>query len=155
MNLKIFPSNRARRMIAPVALLLLASCAQGPRLTLSEQLQGKPPQERTEILRLACLNEADYTTMQKKAKMQSYNSRRSHMLPNTQETTRLKSICRSMTASMKDRQATEASRATLAQQCSAEISRDQAGSNPANARHYQRMRQICEEMTGQITNTHN
>lgn len=153
MKLKILSSTGARQMIAPVALLLLASCSQGPRLTLSEQLQGRPPQERTEILRLACLNEADYTTMQKKAKMQSYNSRRSHMLPNTQETTRLKSICRSMTASMKDRQATEASRAALAQQCGAEIRRDQVGNDLTNKRHYQRMGQICEEMTGQVINT--
>jgi hypothetical protein len=101
MKLKILSSPGARRMIAPVALLLLAGCAQGPRLTLSEQLQGKPPQERAEILRLACLNEAGFSTSQKKAKMRSFNSRRSHMLPDTEETRRLKTICREMTDNLK------------------------------------------------------
>lgn len=80
--------------------VILSACAQSttPPQTLSEKLQGKTPEEKQEILRLACLNEADYTTKIKKANFQrQYGSKRSHLVQDTDETWRLKMICREMT----------------------------------------------------------
>lgn len=44
-------------------LVGLAACASTPQQTLQEKLQGKSPAERKEILRLACLNEAEQTIL--------------------------------------------------------------------------------------------
>lgn len=77
----------------------LPACSQpAPVKTLSEKLQGKTPEEKREVLRLACLNEAEYTTRLKKAKYQRlYGARLSHIVADTDETWRLKMICREMT----------------------------------------------------------
>ncbi len=78
---------------------LLSACGQSlPAKSLSEKLQGKTPEEKQEVLRLACLNEAEYTTRLKKANYQRrYGSRRSQMIADTDETWRLKILCREMT----------------------------------------------------------
>lgn len=80
---------------------LLSACVQlTPQQTLSEKLAGKTPEEKQEVLRLACLNEAEYTTRLKKANYQRrYGSRLSHLVSDTDETWRLKMLCRRMTDS--------------------------------------------------------
>lgn len=90
--------------LSKITLLLLtvalSACAQqsAPPETLSQKLQGKTPQEKQEVLRLACLNEAEYTTKIKKAKYaRTYGAKRKHLVQDTDETARLKTICREMT----------------------------------------------------------
>lgn len=88
-------------LLIPV-IFTLAACnsTQTEPKTLSQQLEGKSPQEKQEILRLACLNEAEYTTDIKKAKHRKlHGSRHRQMLKDTAETKRLKDLCREMTDS--------------------------------------------------------
>lgn len=76
--------------------LLLAACATEPPKPLTEQLSGKTPEEKQEILRLACLNEAEYSTKEQKRKARPYSVRHRH-ISDTSETSRLKTLCREMT----------------------------------------------------------
>lgn len=83
-----------------MCISLVSACAgqSGPPQSLTEKLEGKTPAERQEILRLACLNEAEYSADQKKAQVQRrYGSKRSHFLRDPEETARLKTLCREMT----------------------------------------------------------
>lgn len=41
-------------------------------------------------------------------------------------------------------------RAVLAEECGSEISKGLKKDNPNNVKHFEKMRAICEEMTGQI-----
>ena len=91
-----------KRYLLPIAaVLMLSACAQNntaPPLTLSQKLEGKTPEEKQEVLRLACLNEAEYTTKIKKANYRrQYGSKRVHLVQDTDETWRLKMLCREMT----------------------------------------------------------
>ena len=89
-----------RLSIALTFATLLAACAQtsSPQQTLSQKLEGKSAEERQEILRLACLNEAEYATDTKKTQHQRrYGAKRVHMVRDTQETAQLKTLCREMT----------------------------------------------------------
>jgi len=54
--------NYLKKSIIPVAaFMLLAGCAQStPPQTISQKLEGKSASENAEVLRLACLNEAEY-----------------------------------------------------------------------------------------------
>lgn len=47
----------------------------------------------------------------------------------------------------------EEKRVILAQECRQEINAGLKPENPANVRHFERMRKICEEMTGQPVST--
>lgn len=79
----------------------LSACGQPqPPKSLDEKLQGKSAEEKREVLRLACLNEAKYTTRLKKANYERlYGARPSHVISDTDETWRLKMLCRRMTDS--------------------------------------------------------
>lgn len=91
-----------RRLILLFSLAaFLSACGQpAPVKTLSEKLHGKTPEEKREVLRLACLNEAKYTTRLKKATYERlYGARLSHVISDTDETWRLKMLCRQMTDS--------------------------------------------------------
>lgn len=91
---------RRQPMLALIIVVLLSACTQSttPPQTLSQKLQGKTPEEKQEILRLACLNEAEYTTKIKKKNYQRmYGSKRVHLVQDTDETWRMKMICREMT----------------------------------------------------------
>ena len=87
-----------KRYLLPIAaILLLSACTSQPQQTLDQKLEGKTVEEKQEILRLACLNEADYTTNIKKSKYRrQYGSKRVNNVQPTDETTRLKTLCREM-----------------------------------------------------------
>ncbi len=91
--------KRSTYLIPAIALTLaLSACGSTQPQTLSEKLEGKTPEEKQEVLRLACLNEADYTTYQKKAEYRRrYSSKRANHIQDTEETKRLKTLCREMT----------------------------------------------------------
>lgn len=83
-------------------IFTLAACnsTQTEPQSLSQQLEGKSPEEKQEIVRLACLNEAEYTTKIKKAKhTRLHGARHRQMVKDTPETKRLKDLCREMTDS--------------------------------------------------------
>lgn len=86
-------SKRVLILILPV---MLAACAVEPPQPLAQKLAGKTPEEKQEILRLACLNEAEYSTIEFKKKLHPTSARHRH-ISDTPETTHLKSICREMT----------------------------------------------------------
>ncbi len=81
------------RMIVPLALSLLAGCAQEPPQTLDEKLAGKTPEERQEVLRLECLNEAEHIGNRPPKR---HLSRHAHIPRDSEQTQRLKNICRDM-----------------------------------------------------------
>lgn len=79
-------------------ILVLSGCAAQATITpqtLSEKLKGKTPQERQEILRVACLDEATW----KIAKQKSVRRGPHHTspAPYDSEASELKELCREMT----------------------------------------------------------
>ncbi len=137
---------------ASLLILALSACALQPKQTLSQKLERKTPEEKQEVLRLECLNEAEYSTDQKKVRYQRrYGSKRMAFVRDTDETARLKRLCREMTEtlerSLHDKGPAE-QRAILAEDCGHEIQKGLKPENPASVGHFERMRQICEEMTG-------
>ncbi len=74
--------------------MMLAACTAQPEQTLSEKLEGKTPEERQEILRLACLNEAEHTGNKPR---RATTGHRSHRHGDSVQTKRMKDICREMT----------------------------------------------------------
>ncbi|MBS0207764.1 MAG: hypothetical protein JSS27_02310 [Planctomycetes bacterium] len=86
-----------RTTVALTFVILLFGCSQPAQQSLDEKLADKTPEEKQEILRLACLNEAEYTTRIKRAKFErQYGGRRLSSVHNTSETNRLKQLCREM-----------------------------------------------------------
>lgn len=123
---------------------LLVACTQvstQPQI-LSQKLHGKTPEEQQVVLRLACLNEAEYTTRLKKSAYQKkYGSKRVEFVKDTEETKKLKSLCREMTEVNSAEQ-----KVVFAGKCRKEV---EAGlkSKPEYKQHYDAMQNICMKMT--------
>jgi hypothetical protein len=144
------------KMIAFRLLMLLAlsACGQLPATASSAQgnLSGTTIGERRETLRLACLNEAEWSTKESK-KRQPFNTH--HITKaETPDTARLKSLCRAMDElhDFSDQDATrpgalDEARRRLAVACEAEIRAGARRGDPARDAHANRMKRICEEMT--------
>lgn len=83
-----------------MATWLLSACttqASTP-LTLSEKLEGRTPAERQEVLRLACLNEAEWKeTQDKKARIRKGWTHTAYVSRYYPEVSELKALCREMT----------------------------------------------------------
>lgn len=81
-----------------MAILLLSACAvqSGSPQTLSEKLEGKTPQERQEVLRLACLNEAEWKRDQA-VRHRTGKTRSIARHAYYSEVSELKALCREMT----------------------------------------------------------
>jgi hypothetical protein len=75
--------------------LFLGACAPEAAMSLDEKLAGKSSKDKKEVLRLACLNEAEYDTAEYRQKMRPQNARL-HYSGDTVETMRLKRLCREM-----------------------------------------------------------
>lgn len=86
-----------RMMTATALLLFLSACAasEAQQAPLEERLKGKNAQEQQEILRLECLNEAERAGNPPR---NSHTGHRGHRHTDSQQTKRLKDICREMTA---------------------------------------------------------
>jgi hypothetical protein len=83
------------RSIYLLALVIgLSACADQPAKTLDEKLAGKTPAEKQEILRLECLNEAERVGNPPRKQMPAH---RPYVRKDTQQTHRLKDICRGLT----------------------------------------------------------
>lgn len=83
--------------ILALALTVSACATNTSQLTLDEKLQGKSAKEKKEILRLACLNEAEWSSYKEKKKHRLHRHRFNQYLNSTEETRRLKTLCREMT----------------------------------------------------------
>jgi Flp pilus assembly protein TadD len=77
-----------------LAGLLTACAGASQQHSLSEKLEGKTPEERQEILRVACLNEAEHTGNKPR---RATTGHRSHRHGDSADTKRMKDICREMT----------------------------------------------------------
>lgn len=139
-----------RTFLIVTAMLALTACASQAVKTLDQKLQGANTEERKEVLRLACLNEAEWPAYHSPAYKQG-NSRIKRRLEHTYdpEVSDMKALCRKMDAladaGVKKKQPPE----VLADICSENISAKMRKSRIGGADHAQRIEKICEEMTGQ------
>lgn len=86
-----------RLLCVCVAALLLSACASDPAtppVPLSEQLAGKTPEQKKDILRQACLDEARDSSKRRKERLRGTFKR--HRAGTTDETKRLKALCQLM-----------------------------------------------------------
>ncbi|RUL89475.1 hypothetical protein [Tautonia sociabilis] len=82
-----------RHALIIAAALATVACTPQPPPTLDERLAGKTPEERREVLRVACLNEAEHLGDEKK-EIRTVHGVKSDQ--STVQTRRLKAICRAM-----------------------------------------------------------
>ncbi|MDO9461982.1 MAG: hypothetical protein Q7N95_17935 [Alphaproteobacteria bacterium] len=136
-------------MIA-VAMVVLSACASQPPKTLDQKLQGVNTQERKEVLRLACLNEAAWPTYHSPAYKQG-NIRIRRRLEHTYdpEVSDMKALCRKMDALADAGAKKKLFPEVLASICAEKVSEKIHRSRRGGADHAQRIEKICEEMTGQ------
>jgi hypothetical protein len=135
--------THSRILFLMAACLTVAACAETPipPLDLKEKLAGKSPEDRQEILGLACLDEGQ--------KMSSKWKRTRHSVtlvddPHLSET---KALCLRMTVAYLSSDTKK--HVALAQQCKERISTPLHSDNSTIAGHAHNMQEICEEMTGQ------
>jgi len=89
-------------ILAVMGAWLLSACVgqASPPKTLAEKLEGKTPQEKQEVLRLACLTEAGWKERQDRQARIRLGWTRSASVPRYYpEVSVLKALCREMTAS--------------------------------------------------------
>lgn len=126
-------------------LVLLTACTSVPPKTLDQKLsEVQSPADRKEVLRLACLNEAEVVN----GKAYPFKApTRGHSVPRTpQEVYKAKSLCRKMD-NLSDNQGDDAPqiKAALSSECSLML-KAYAEKYPADVRHVSAMTKICREM---------
>lgn len=84
-----------RHALFIAAALTASACTSQPPPTLDEKLAGKTPKERLEVLRVACLNEAEHLGNETK-EIRTVHGVKSDQT--TTQTRRFKDICRAMAA---------------------------------------------------------
>ncbi len=128
--------------ILALALAVSACATNTPKLTLDEKLQGKSGEERTEVLRLACLNEAEWP-IYNSYKYKHGNVKQRMRIKNgyNSEVSDMKSLCRKMNESSDN--------SALFEDCKQKIAAKSEKHGDEATGHTQRALQICQEMTGQ------
>ena len=139
-----------KNLMIAIAVLALSACASQPPKTLDQKLQGVNTEERKEVLRLACLNEAEWPTYHSPAyKQGNLRIRRRVEHSYNPEVSDMKALCRKMDAladaGVKKKQPPE----VLADICSENISAKMRKSRIGGAGHVLRIEKICAAMTGQ------
>lgn len=130
--------------ILALALTVSACATNTPKLTLDEKLQGKSGEERKEVLRLACLNEAEWP-IYNSPKYKSGNVKQRMRIKNgyNPEVSEMKSLCRKMNESE------NSDNSALFETCKQKIAAKSEKHGDKAVDHTQRTLQICQEMTGQ------
>lgn len=84
--------------ISAVLVISLGACSssKSPPVPLEERLQGKTAEERQEILRVECLNQAERAGNPNRSEVH-IGHRGKHRHVDNEETRNLKAICREMT----------------------------------------------------------
>lgn len=77
-----------------MCILALSACTPQPPLSLEEKLAGKSPAEQKEILRVACLNEAEHFTNPSGKVIRTVHGAKT--TSESEQTRRLKTVCREM-----------------------------------------------------------
>ncbi len=130
--------------ILALALTVSACATNTPKLTLDEKLQGKSGEERQEVLRLACLNEAEWP-IYNSSKYKQGNVKQRMRIKNgyNPEVSEMKSLCRKMNESE------NSDNSALFEDCKQKIAAKSEKHGDKAVDHTQRTLQICQEMTGQ------
>lgn len=143
-----------KKIIILTTMLTLTACAASPPQTLDQRLQGKSAEDRKEELRLACLNEAEWSYHHSSLYRSANQKIRDQIkfYPN-EEVSETKALCEEMN------EAKPADKKVLAQKCQEHIDADLAkytvakyGNEAAEhaAEHAKRMQKICAYMTGGV-----
>ncbi len=140
-------------LMMAIAMAALSACASQPPLTLDQKLQGVNVTERKEVLRLACLNEAEWPTYHSPA-YKSGNLRVRLRIEHgyNPEVSGMKALCRKMDVLADAGAATKLPPEELAFICAEKVSAKLHRSRTGGADHAQRIEKICNEMTGRKIN---
>ncbi len=137
-------------LMAAIAVLALGACVSQPAKTLDQKLQGANREERKEVLRLACLNEAEWPTYHSPGyKQGNVRIRRRLEYSYNPEVSDMKALCREMDALADTGAKKKLPPVELADICAEKISAKLRKGRKGGADHAQRIEKICEEMTGQ------
>ncbi len=90
-----------RAYLPLIMSLALAACDNPLRPTLEERLAGKTPEERREILRVVCLDEAEHFTYPSGKVIRTAHGGKSNH--EAEQTRNLKVVCREMAGEHSDR----------------------------------------------------
>ncbi len=134
-----------KKYLLLAGLVVLSACASEPPQTLEQKLQGKSAEDQKEVLRLACLNEAEWPIYNSSGYRSANPRLKSQIkLRYNEEVSTSKALCRKL------EDATDAaSKKALAQEGKTLIAATlQKHGNPA-ADHAARTKDIYEKMTGQ------
>ena len=140
-------NNAMSPLMTVIAVLALSACASQPPKTLDQKLQGVNTQERKEVLRLACLNEASWPTYHSPAYRQA-NLRIRRRLEHSYdpEVSGMKALCRKMDALADPGAKKKQSPEELADMCAEKVTAKTRKSRRGGADHAQRIEKICEAM---------
>lgn len=126
--------------------ILLTACVDMPPQTLDQKLAGATSaKDRKEVLRLACLNEAEVVN----GKSYPFKApSRGHSAPRTpQEVYKAKALCRKLDTLGTDQgEDTPQIRAALSGECSTML-KTYAEKYPSDKQHVEAMTRLCREMT--------
>lgn len=141
---------RSSYFITLLALLLVA-CTIPPDKTFDQKLsESRSPAERKEILRLACLNEAEWPVRSRKPFPYGHRAvhSRQEQLQHKPEVRQMKALCRQMddltAIDANERQSPR----TLARMCATQVAVKKQNAGGGWAEHAKRIAAICKEMTG-------
>ncbi|WP_096703370.1 hypothetical protein [Magnetospirillum sp. 15-1] len=142
---------RTNALIIVLFAVALSACTSTPSIPLTKRLEGKTPEDRQEILRRACLTEADWNLDQTAARMPANAQHRYRDSNTTRETSHLRALCREMAdlPAIQGRSPIETKRrADLAEKCRRETDDHLDLRSRESAAHMVRVQEICEAMTG-------
>lgn len=137
-----------RTVLLACLFTLLTACVSTPPKTLDQKLaEAQSPSDRREVLRLACLNEAEVVN-DKAYPVKA--PRKGRSVPRTpQEVRKTKEMCRKMDNYAESRDAsTQQVRSELSGEC-ASLLKEYAEKYPEDTRHVSAMTRICHEMLGE------
>ncbi len=141
---------RSSYSITLLALLLVA-CTIPPDKTIDQKLsESRSPAERKEILRLACLNEAEWPVRMRKPIPYGHlaSHSRQEQLQRNPEVRHMKTLCRHIDELTSGDTGEKQTPRTLANMCAAQVAAKKQNTGSGWAEHAERIAKICEEMTG-------
>ena len=134
-----------KKYISLLGIFVLSACASQPPQTLAQQLQGKSVEDKKEILRLACLNEAEWPIYNSSGYHSANPRLKSHIrFSYNEEVSTSKALCRKL------HEVNDAKKKRdLAKKGESLIATTLEKHGDAATDHAARTKQIYEYMTGQ------
>ncbi len=130
-----------QKMITITLLLGMTACTSQPPQTLEQKLSGKTLQEQAEVLRLACLNEAEWPIYHSPAyKQHLFQASHPYAIHYQPEVSEMKALCRDMSES------TGTDKAALVAACDQKIAAKQQKHGDKGMEHIKRIKEICAKM---------